>query len=222
VLKQLRLIDPSGAQCDGRAFCGVSATKGYVSSSNGMWILDLESLEIKGQVEGTANPNGSDGKPNTDPSGSLYHGQCGSMVRVGNRVFVAHQSEGLLVVDPYTDKVTDVLTMKPVYDLLPDPDNDKEKKMPGIGSVVLAKDGSLWVSVARDIQGTGTTLPYLMRCRSVFSRDFDHRSPRRILPPFQQLVCLDPRRLLRFDSEQRAVLERRLQFMVLRRQGIQV
>lgn len=35
--------------------------------------------------------------------------------------------------------------------------------MPGIGSVVLAKDGSVWVSVARDIQGTGATLPYLMR-----------------------------------------------------------
>ena len=36
VIKQLRLIDPSGAQCDGRAFCGVSATKGYVSTSNGI------------------------------------------------------------------------------------------------------------------------------------------------------------------------------------------
>ena len=162
-LFQSDLIDPSGNQCDGRGCLGIDEHKLYISTSNGVWIFDTDNYKVTGMVEGTANPNGSDGKPNTDPSGSLYHGQCGSMVRVGNRVFVAHQSEGLLVVNPYTDKVTDVLTMKPVYDLLPDPDNAKEKKMPGIGSVVLAKDGSLWVSVARDIQGTGATLPYLMR-----------------------------------------------------------
>lgn len=162
-LFQSDLIDPSGNQCDGRGCLGIDEHKLYISTSNGVWIFDTDNYKVTGMVEGTANPNGSDGKPNTDPSGSLYHGQCGSMVRVGNRVFVAHQSEGLLVVDPYTDKVTDVLTMKPVYDLLPDPGNAKEKKMPGIGSVVLAKDGSLWVSVARDIQGTGATLPYLMR-----------------------------------------------------------
>lgn len=162
-LFQSDLIDPSGNQCDGRGCLGIDEHKLYISTSNGVWIFDTDNYKVTGMVEGTDNPNGSDGKPNTDPSGSLYHGQCGSMVRVGNRVFVAHQSEGLLVVDPYTDKVTDVLTMKPVYDLLPDPDNAKEKKMPGIGSVVLAKDGSLWVSVAHDIQGTGATLPYLMR-----------------------------------------------------------
>ena len=43
LIKQLEIIDPSGRQCDGRAFCGVSATKGYVSSSNGIWILNLDS-----------------------------------------------------------------------------------------------------------------------------------------------------------------------------------
>lgn len=161
-LFQSDLIDPSGNQCDGRGCLGIDEHKLYISTSNGVWIFDTDNYKVTGMVEGTANPNGSDDKPNTDPSGSLYHGQCGSMIRVGNRVFVAHQSEGLLVVDPATDKVTDVLTMQPVYDLLPDPANGT-KKMPGIGSVVLAKDGSLWVSVARDIHGTGATLPYLMR-----------------------------------------------------------
>lgn len=166
-LYQSALIDPSGNQCDGRGCLGIDEHKLYISTSNGVWIFDTDNYKVNGMVEGTANPNGSDGKPNTDPSGSLYHGQCGSMVRVGNRVFVAHQSEGLLVVDPATDKVTDVLTMKPIYDRLPDPDNGKEKKMPGIGSVVLAKDGSVWISIARDIQGTGATLPYLMRVNPI-------------------------------------------------------
>lgn len=48
--KQLQLIDPSGAQCDGRAFCGVSADKGYVSTSNGIWILNLNTLDRKSVV----------------------------------------------------------------------------------------------------------------------------------------------------------------------------
>lgn len=162
-LFQSDLIDPSGTQCDGRGCLGVDEHKLYISTSNGVWIFDTENYKVTGMVKGTANPNGTDGKPNTDPTGSLYHGQCGSMVRVNDRVFVAHQSEGLLVVDPYTDTVTDTIGMQPIYDLLPEPESGKKKKMPGIGSVVLAKEGSLWVSVARDIQGTGATLPYLMR-----------------------------------------------------------
>lgn len=163
MLFQSPLIDPSGSQCDGRGYLGVDLHKGYISSSNGIWVFNTDEYAVERQVEGSANPNGDDGKPNTDPTGSLYHGQCGSMVRVNDRVFAAHQQYGLLVIDPETDKVTATVTMKPVYDLLPEPADGKQKVMPGIGSVVLAKDGSLWVSVARDVQGTGTTLPYLMR-----------------------------------------------------------
>lgn len=162
VLFQTSLIDPSGRQCDGRAYLGVDEHKGYISSSNGIWVFDTDTYEVRRQVSGSGNPNGTDGKPNSDPTGSLYHGQCGSMVRVNDRVFAAHQSYGLLVIDPVTDEVTDIIEMTAIYDLLPEPSNGK-KKMPGIGSVVLAKDGSLWVSVARDVQGTGAALPYLMR-----------------------------------------------------------
>lgn len=166
VLKQLRLIDPSGAQCDGRAFCGVSATKGYVSSSNGMWILDLESLEIKGQVEGTANPNvdnGSD-KPAADPTGSLYVGQTGTMMLAEGRVFAVHQQYGLLVIDPSADKVTDVLTMDIVDDAIEADMGTRPKHPSGIGStIVRAKDGSLWYSAAKNVQGTGATVPYIIR-----------------------------------------------------------
>lgn len=163
MLYQSPIIDPSGNQCDGRGCLGIDEHKLYISTSNGVWIFDTDSYKVTGMVEGTANPNGGDGKPNTDPTGSLYHGQCGSMVRVNDRVFVAHQQDGLLVVDPETDKVTDVFTMQPIYDLLPEPEEGKTKKMPGIGSVVLAKDGSLWVSVAKDIQGQGASLPYLIQ-----------------------------------------------------------
>lgn len=162
-LFQSDLIDPSGTQCDGRGCLGIDEHKLYISTSNGVWVFDTDNYAVTGMVKGSANPNGADGKPNYDPSGSLYHGQCGSMVRVNDKVFVAHQSEGVLVVDPYTDETVDVITMQPILDLLPPAENGKENKMPGVGSVVLAKDGSVWVSIARDVQGTGATLPYLMR-----------------------------------------------------------
>ncbi|MDE7443318.1 MAG: DUF5074 domain-containing protein, partial [Muribaculaceae bacterium] len=151
ILHQSSLIDPSGAQCDGRGFVGVTNDKGYVSSSNGVWVMDLNTFEIKGQIEGSANPNMGDDKPNTDPTGSLYHGQSGSMVLAAGRVFVAHQQSGLLVVDPATDKVTNILSLESVAENA------------GIGSVVLARDGSLWLSVAQGTNGSGATLPYLVR-----------------------------------------------------------
>lgn len=153
MLHQQSFIDPSGAQCDGRAFIGVNEHKGYVSTSNGVWIFDLDTYTITGQVAGSANPNagGDNDKPNTDPMGSLYHGQSGTMVAAAGKVFVAHQQYGLLVVDPEEDRVVDVISMNIVQDGA------------GIGSVVQSKDGFLWLSVAKNVQGTGATLNYIVR-----------------------------------------------------------
>lgn len=153
LLHQQTLIDPSGAQCDGRSFIGVDPHKGYVSSSNGVWVFDLDSYTITGQVEGTANPYAGKGndKPNYDPTGSLYKGQSGTMVAAAGKIFLAHQEYGLLVIDPALDKVTDTIPM------------DIASEGAGIGSVVKAKDGSLWISVASDKQGLGSTVLKLVR-----------------------------------------------------------
>ncbi|MDE6269918.1 MAG: DUF5074 domain-containing protein [Muribaculaceae bacterium] len=153
ILHQQSLIDPSGAQCDGRGFIGVDAHKSYISTSNGVWIFDLDTYTVTGQVAGSANPNagGDNDKPNTDPTGALYHGQSGMMVRAAGKVFVAHQQYGLLVVDPAEDKVTDVLSM------------DIVQEGAGIGSIVKSKDGALWLSVAKNLQGTGSFLNCIVR-----------------------------------------------------------
>ena len=105
------------------------------------------------QVEGSANPNagGDNDKPNTDPTGSLYHGQSGMMVSAAGKVFVAHQQYGVLVIDPVADRVTDVISMDIVQDGA------------GIGSIVKSKDGFLWLSVAANRQGTGSFLYCLVR-----------------------------------------------------------
>lgn len=153
ILHQQSLIDPSGAQCDGRGFLGVDEHKGYISTSNGVWIFDLDSYTVTGQVKGSANPNagGDNDKPNTDPTGSLYHGQCGMMVSAAGKVFVAHQQYGLLIVDPTSDEVINVISM------------DIAQEGAGIGSIVKSKDGNLWLSIAKNSQGTGATLNYIVK-----------------------------------------------------------
>ena len=157
IIHQQSLIDPSGAQCDGRGFIGVDEHKGYISSSNGVWIFDLDTYTVTGQVEGSANPNagGNNDKPNTDPTGSLYHGQSGMMVYAAGKIFVAHQQYGVLVVDPDRDKVIDVISM------------DIVQPGAGIGSIVKSKDGFLWLSVAKNLQGTGAFLNYIVRLNPV-------------------------------------------------------
>ncbi len=153
ILHQQSMIDPSGAQCDGRGFLGVDEHKGYISTSNGVWIFDLDTYTVTGQVEGSANPNagGDSDTPNTDPTGSLYHGQSGMMVSAAGKVFVAHQQYGVLVVDPTTDKVVETISM------------DIVQEGAGIGSIVKSKDGFLWLSVAKNLQGTGAFLNYIVR-----------------------------------------------------------
>lgn len=153
ILHQQSLIDPSGAQCDGRAFVGVNDHKGYVSSSNGIWIFNLDTNEIEGMVKGSGNPYAGAGndKPNTDPTGSLYFGQSGTMILAANKVFAAHQQYGLLIIDPSKDEVIKTLSM------------DIVEQGAGIGSLVKSKDGNIWISIAKDTKGLGNALNYLLK-----------------------------------------------------------
>ena len=166
MIKQLQLIDPSGNQCDGRAFCGVDQDKGYVSTSNGIWVLNLNTLEIEGQVEGSANPNagGDNDKPNSDPTSSLYYGQTGTMILAEGKVFAVHQQYGMLVIDPSSDKVIEILDMAIVDDAIEQDTGTRPRRMSGIGStIVKSKDGNLWYSASKNVQGTGSTVPYLIK-----------------------------------------------------------
>lgn len=148
---QIDALDPSGERACGRAFLGIGEGKGYVSSSNGIWVVDLGNLSVKGQIPGSENPYGTDSKPVGDPTSAIYFGQCGAMVKAGGRVFAAHQSKGVLVIDPATDKVTDVISMDFVRDGA------------GVGSVVRSADGMVWASVTETVDGDGYMLGSLVR-----------------------------------------------------------
>lgn len=129
VLKQIEniAVDDNGSSiADGRGFLGVDEHKAYVGTSNGIYVLDLDKLEITGSVGGA-------GTDSDDPYQQLYGGQIGNMVRVNDRMFAVHQKNGLLVIDPATDEVEQTVEAPEGW---------------GFGSVVLSKDGNLWLSLA--------------------------------------------------------------------------
>ncbi|MDE7149443.1 MAG: hypothetical protein K2O01_03405, partial [Bacteroidales bacterium] len=77
-IKQIETIatdDEGRSVADGRAFVGVNPQKGYVSTSNGVYVFDLEALEVTGLIPGT-----------DAEGGGLYSAQCGTMLKVGNQV----------------------------------------------------------------------------------------------------------------------------------------
>lgn len=140
VIWQSTTISTDGSQADSRAFVGINASKGYVSTSGGIWIVDLDNLCITGKV--------------TDPdnlTNKFCDEQSGTMVAVGNKVFAANQHEGVFVIDTDTDQIVDVISM------------DIVSKGAGIGSIVQSKDGMLWLSVAEDKTGSGSALPYIVK-----------------------------------------------------------
>ena len=137
VLKQFANISVDGngnSNADGRGFLGVDEHKGYVGTSNGIYVLDLDALELRGVVTGSEN-------------NQLYDGEVGNMVRVGDRVFAVHRDKGLLVINPATDQVEQVIEGIDGW---------------GFGSVVLSKDGNLWLSLA-STSGSGAADTRIMK-----------------------------------------------------------
>lgn len=124
---------------DGRSFLGVDEHTGYIGTSNGIWLYNIDKQTIGEQIAGTSNPGGG-----------LYSGQIGTMIRVNNRVFAVHQDKGLLVIDPATHQVETTL-------LRPEDHNGH-----GLGSIVLSKDGTLWASATGQTSGDGA-MPYLWK-----------------------------------------------------------
>jgi uncharacterized protein YjdB len=133
---------------DGRAFLGVDENTGYVGTTGGIAVVkfdELFSAEANANkvvqelpytpIEGTLiDPEPEDEtdpdsdpeeekNPNLDPS--LYKGQVGTMLRVGDRVFAIQQNAGILVINALTHQLETILQ--------------------GYYSVLTqSKDGSLW------------------------------------------------------------------------------
>ena len=99
-------------------------------------------LTIGGQIKGTGNPN-------DEGYGTTVLCPNRTMVRANDYIFAIHQQYGLLVIDPKTDTL--VRTIKAPLEK----DESGKEEQRGFGFHVCSKDGNLWISVAKDVQGLG-------------------------------------------------------------------
>ena len=98
-MKKITSFDNIGGG-DGRSFLGVDEHKGYIGASNGIFLFDIDQLQVGNIIEGT------DG-------GSLYSGQIGNMIRTSKYVYAVKQGTGIFVIDPKTDEI--IKTLDGVY-----------------------------------------------------------------------------------------------------------
>ncbi|MDE6377999.1 MAG: DUF5074 domain-containing protein, partial [Duncaniella sp.] len=91
-----------GVNGDGRAVAGATANKIYVSTSNGIFILDITDVENPEVTGHLAGGSGSD----------LYTGQVGDIINGGRYVYAVMQETGILCIDPLTDEVVKTIADK--------------------------------------------------------------------------------------------------------------
>lgn len=124
---------------DGRSFVGVDESKGYVGTSNGIFVLNLQAGTIGKRIAGTENPLITGGEQKTDGTGPLYRNQIGIMIRAYDYVFAIQQDKGIHVINPETDEV--LTTISGCF-----------------STMVQSKDGYIWA--ARNTNKDEQTFPY--------------------------------------------------------------
>ncbi|WP_449399732.1 T9SS type A sorting domain-containing protein [Chryseobacterium wanjuense] len=82
---------------DGRSFVGVNEHKGYIGTSNGIYVFNIDNLQVGSLIPTTGG-------------GSQYAGQIGNMIRTSQYVFAVKQSAGVLVINPNTDAVVTTIS----------------------------------------------------------------------------------------------------------------
>ena len=100
IIKQIKDIDGK----DGRSFCGVDEHKAYVSTSKGIYTLNLDELTV-----GAAVKNADGGDANL--------GECGNMVRLGDYVYATEYGKSLRIIDCNTDRIVATISSAKVYSI---------------------------------------------------------------------------------------------------------
>lgn len=100
IIKQIKDIDGNN---EGRSFCGVDEHKAYVSTSKGIYTLNLDELTVGAAVK---NADGDDAEL----------GECGNMVRLDDYVYATEYGKSLRIIDCNTDRIVATITAK-VYSI---------------------------------------------------------------------------------------------------------
>ncbi|WP_304835108.1 DUF5074 domain-containing protein, partial [Muribaculum intestinale] len=120
---------------DGRALCGAGHGRVYMGTNNGIYVIDTDNCRIIGKVGSEILDDEDDGKPNTDPSGSLYSGQIGDMTLAGHYVFAIKQSTGVSIIDIDNDRI-----IKSIPDV-------------NVQGITQSADGRVWYATKEDGHG---------------------------------------------------------------------
>jgi len=136
---------------DGRSYLPVDEHKGYIGTSNGIWLYNTDNMTMGHQIPGTGNPN-------SGGYGQLYYAQVGTMLRVHDYVFAIHQKEGLMIIDAQADTI-----IKTLHAPIEKDETEGKNVQRGFGSIVQSKDGNLWISMAKNVLGNGSSLPYILK-----------------------------------------------------------
>ena len=113
---------------DGRGCVGVCNDKIYIGTSNGIYIYTPSIKSVSGPIAGSENPLITSNENNEDGQSALYQNQIGMMLRGQDYIFAIKQDDGILVIDPETDKI--VKTIKGCF-----------------STMVQSADGNIWVGV---------------------------------------------------------------------------
>lgn len=161
----VELVNKHGKPVQGR--CAISADyqlnyRGehtvLVSTTDGMLLYRADTGELETDP-GLEVAVSADGVASPFPYQFPY--QTGAMAQVGDKVYVASQSYGLVCIPLFhpADKVYCVS----VSDMFPDGLPQGLTADCGIGSVAVSADGDLWMSVTADRNASGTAAPALIR-----------------------------------------------------------
>lgn len=101
IIKQIKDIDGNNEGC---SFCGVDEHKAYVSTSRGIYTLNLDELTVGAAVK---NADGGDAEL----------GECGNMVRLGDYVYATEYGKSLRIIDCNTDRIVATISSAKVYSI---------------------------------------------------------------------------------------------------------
>lgn len=164
-ITSVELVNKHGNPVQGRCAISADYRLNYigdhtvlVSTTDGILLYRVDNgvLETNPGFEVAVSPDGV-----ASPSPFQFPYQTGSMAQVGNMVYVASQSYGLVCIPLFqpADKVSCIS----VSDMFPDGLPDGLTADCGIGSVVVSADGDLWMSVTADRNASGIAAPALIK-----------------------------------------------------------
>ena len=111
---------------DGRAFLPMpNLKKGYLSTTNGVYVISLENYTVLSQIDGT---------------GGYTNNQTGNMIYRDGKVYAVDQECGLFIIDAANDKLLKTI--------------NNEAEGSTYCSIVEAKDGSIWLTAGMKAGGS--------------------------------------------------------------------